>query len=89
MLTLGDDTVDALLEQAIDTRSDQHLATVAARGDNRSGQSGLAGRPNVAHRAFIGFHTIMSDHAQNDLVLPITEPSDGLRIRWVGLFALG
>jgi len=35
-IVLGDNTVDALLEQILDPRRDQHLAAVAARRDDRA-----------------------------------------------------
>ena len=71
VVALGDDAVDALLEQILDPRRDQHLAAVAARRDDRAAQTGLPRRAHVAHRALVGLDALLADHAQHDLVLAV------------------
>ena len=79
VVTLGDQTVDALLEQVLDPGRDQHLAAVAARRDDRAAQAGLLRRAQVSHRSLVGLDAVFPDHAEDELVLAVAQPGHRLR----------
>ena len=88
VFALGEHTVDALLEQILDPRGYEYLATVTARRDHRPVKARVPHRANVAHGALIGLHALFADHAQHNPVLAVAQPRDGLRGHRIALLAL-
>ena len=81
VLALGDDAVDPRLEEVLDSGRGEHVAAVGAGGDDGAAQSRVARRLEVADRSLVGFDAVLSDHLQDELVLAVAEPADGLGAR--------
>jgi hypothetical protein len=86
---LGDMAVDDGVEQVGDACGRQHVPAVGAGGDHRPLQAGLDHRMDVAHGAFVGLDPLGVDQRQDELVLAVAEPADGLGVRRVVVGALG
>jgi hypothetical protein len=80
---LGDDPVDAHLEQILDAGRHEDVAAVVARGDDRPAQPGVARGVQVADRALVRLDAVVVDEPQHELVLGVAQPVERLRCRRV------
>ena len=83
MLPLGHHTIDAAVEEIIDTGGDEHLVTVLARGHDRARDPGVANGVDVANGALVGLDAVLVHEGQHDGVLARAERGHGLRVRRV------
>ena len=83
MLTSGELPIDDLFEQVLDPRRGQHTAAVGARGHDGAAQTRRLDGPDVADRARIRLHAVLTDHLLHDPVLAVTKPDDRLRAQRV------
>src|SRR6202011_2988281 len=58
MLTYGDDTVDACVEQILNPGRDQHIPAVGARRHHCPRQPGIANRTHVADGSLVDLHAV-------------------------------
>src|SRR5213078_1347229 len=71
MLALGDDAVDAELEEVGDPGRLEHLAAVGARGDDGAAEARLARCLHEADRDLEAPDAVPRDQVEDELVLPV------------------
>ena len=79
----ADDAVDQHLEEILDAGRRQDLAAVRARRDDGAAQPRLPRRLHVPDRARIHLDALVPNHSHHELILPVPEAGDRLRIRGV------
>src|SRR5215217_9547053 len=84
LLALGDDAIDAGLEEVVYPGGDEHVLAVRARRDDGSTQRLIARRLHEADRALVRLDPLLADQLEHQLVLARAEGMHRLRLRRIG-----
>jgi len=84
-----DDSVDANLEEVLDSRGLQHFACIGARRHHRPVEARVAHRADVTDRAFVDLDAVTPQQREHELVLAVAEPADRLGRGRVARLAFG
>src|SRR5918995_485672 len=83
LLLLCDHAVDSYLEQAVDPRGLEHLARVGAGRDDGAAEARVANGADVTDRAVVDLDPLLAQQSQNEIVLAVAKPMNGLGVRWI------